>query len=43
MDTSMSKITVVDDVSEMTLKDAVNSDNQDMKSLLKSKWKEIQG
>ena len=39
----MSKIQVVDDVSEMSLQDAVKSDNQDMKSLLKSKWKEIQG
>jgi replicative DNA helicase len=43
MDTSMSKIQVVDDVSEISLQDAVKSDNQDMKSLLKSKWKEIQG
>ena len=43
IDTSMSTIKVVDDVSEMSLQDAVKSDNQDMKSLLKSKWKEIQG
>ena len=43
MDTSMSKIQVVDDAAEMSLQDAVNSGNQDMKSLLKSKWKEIQG
>ena len=43
MDTSMSKISVVDNVSEVSLQDAVNSDNQNMKSLLKSKWKEIQG
>jgi replicative DNA helicase len=43
MDTSMSKINVIDDVSEVSLQDAVNSDNQNMKSLLKSKWKEIQG
>lgn len=43
IDTSMSKIKVVENASEMTLDTAVKSDNTNMKNLLKSKWKEING
>ena len=41
MDTSMSKIKVVEEASEISLEDATRSDNTNMKKLLKSKWKEI--
>jgi len=41
IDTSKSRFEVVEDMAEMTLQDAVNSGEQDMKNLLKSKWKEI--
>jgi replicative DNA helicase len=43
IDTAMSKIQVVENASEMTLDTAVKSDNTNMKNLLKSKWKEING
>jgi len=41
MDTARSKILVVDSDDEMTLSEALRSDNNDMKTLLKNKWKEI--
>ena len=43
INTAMSKIQVVENASEMTLDTAVKSDNTNMKNLLKSKWKEING
>jgi len=42
IDTACSKIVVVSE-DEMTLTDAVLSDNSSMKDLLKSKWKEVNG
>jgi len=41
MDTARSKILVVDSDDEMTLSEALRSDNNDMKTILKNKWKEI--
>ena len=41
MDTARSKILVVDSDDEMTLSEALKSDNNDMKTILKNKWKEI--
>ncbi len=41
MDTARSKILVVDNDDEMTLSEALRSDNNDMKTILKNKWKEI--
>ena len=37
----MSKLTILEDASEMTLKDAVETHNPDLKQMLKQKWKEI--
>ena len=39
----MSKFWVVENSDELSLSEAVNSDNNDMKNLLKRKWKEING
>jgi len=41
MDTARSKIIVVDSDDEMTLSEALSSDNNDMKTILRNKWKEI--
>ena len=41
MDTARSKILVVNGDDEMTLSEALKSDNNDMKTILKNKWKEI--
>ena len=41
MDTARSKIIVVDSDDEMTLSEALKSDNNDMRTILKNKWKEI--
>jgi len=41
INTAMSKLTILEDASEMTLKDAVESHNQNLKQMLKQKWKEI--
>ena len=41
MDTARSKILVVDSDDEMTLSEALRSDNNDMKTILKNKWNEI--
>ena len=41
IDTSMSKIEIVDNSDELTLKEALDSDAKDMKTLLKVKWQEI--
>jgi replicative DNA helicase len=41
MDTARSKIIVVDSDSELTLSEALKSDNNDMRTILKNKWKEI--
>ena len=43
IDTSMSKIEVLDDVREMSIIDAIERDNSGTKDMLKSKWKEITG
>jgi len=43
IDTSMSKIEVLDDVREMSIVDAIERDNAGTKNMLKSKWKEITG
>ena len=43
VDCSMSKFWVVENSDELSLSEAVNSDNNDMKNLLKRKWKEING
>ena len=41
IDTSMSKIEVVDGSDELTLNEALASDAKDMKTLLKNKWQEV--
>lgn len=41
INTAMSKLTILEDASEMTLKDAVETHNHDLKQMLKQKWKEI--
>ena len=41
IDTSMSKFTAIEDASEMTLDDALESDNRSLKKLLNEKWKEV--
>ena len=41
LDTSMSKITVVENAEEMSLSDVVNTDQTNLKSLLKKKWNEV--
>ena len=43
IDTSMSKIEVLDDVREMSIVDAIERDNAGTRNMLKSKWKEITG
>ena len=43
IDTSMSKIEVLDDVREMSVVDAIERSNAGTKDMLKSKWKEITG
>ena len=43
IDTSMSKIEVLDDVREMSIVDAIEHSNAGTKDMLKSKWKEITG
>jgi len=43
IDTSMSKIEVLEDVGEMSIADAVEAHNVGTKNMLKSKWKEITG
>ncbi len=43
IDTSMSKIEVLDDVQEMSIVDAIERDNAGTRDMLKSKWKEITG
>jgi len=42
IDTSMSTIEIVDD-SELTLNEAVEQDDNEMKKVLKKKWKEVSG
>jgi hypothetical protein len=41
LDTSMSKINVVENAEEMSLGDVIKSDKSDLKSLLKEKWKQV--
>ncbi len=41
LDTSMSKIRVLEEASEMSLSDVVKSDESDMKNLLKQKWRQV--
>tara|TARA_A100001515_G_scaffold105068_1_gene85804 strand:- start:220 stop:1587 length:1368 start_codon:yes stop_codon:yes gene_type:complete len=41
IDTSMSKIRIIEDIGELSMADAVQSSNNNARSLLKSKWKEI--
>jgi replicative DNA helicase len=43
IDTSKSKLQVVEDIGELSIADAVQSSNKNTRSLLKSKWKEITG
>ena len=43
IDCAMSKIEVLDDVSEMSIVDAIERDNAGTRNMLKSKWKEITG
>ena len=43
LDTSMSKIRVVENGEEMSLADVLKTDAESMKSLLKKKWKEVNG
>ena len=41
INTAMSKLTILENADEMTLGDAVKAQNQNLKNLLKQKWKEI--
>ena len=41
LDTSMSKISIIENESEMSLSEVVKSDQSDMRSLLKKKWKQV--
>ena len=41
LDTSRSKLIIVEDNGEMSLDEVMSSDQSSMKNLLKSKWKEI--
>jgi len=41
LDTSMSKLKIVQDASEMSLSEVVKSDESDMKDLLKKKWRQV--
>ena len=43
LNTTMSKITVINDSDELTLNEVVESDNNSMKELLRKKWKEVNG
>lgn len=43
LDTSMSKLSIVEDAGEMTLNEAAKSDSSSMKNLLRQKWKEVNG
>jgi len=43
LDTSMSKIRVVENGEEMSLADVLKTDAESMKNLLKKKWKEVNG
>ena len=43
IDTSMSKISVVEEAAELSLTEVMIQDNKNMKQLLKSKWKEVNG
>ena len=41
LDTSRSKLIIVEDNGEMSLDEVVSADHSSMKNLLKSKWKEV--
>lgn len=41
LDTSMSKISIIENESEMTLSEVVEHDQSNMKQLLKKKWKQV--
>lgn len=41
LDTSMSKISIIENQSEMSLSEVVQSDQTDMRNLLKKKWKQV--
>jgi replicative DNA helicase len=41
IDTSKSQFQIIEDMTEMSLEEAVNNGERDMKNLLKSKWNEI--
>lgn len=41
LDTSMSKIKIIQDATEMSLSEVVQSDETDMKQLLKKKWRQV--
>lgn len=41
LDTSMSKISIIENESEMSLSEVVASDQSDMRNLLKKKWKQV--
>ena len=41
LDTSMSKISIIENESEMSLSEVVESDQSDMRNLLKKKWKQV--
>jgi hypothetical protein len=41
LDTSKSKIRVVEEAAEMSLCDVIESDKSDMKNLLKKKWRQV--
>jgi len=43
LDTSISKLFVVENAEEMTLGDVIETDSNSMKKLLKDKWKEVNG
>ena len=43
LDTATSKIRILDDTSEMSLSEVVESDKSDMKELLKKKWRQVNG
>ena len=43
LDTSMSKIYIIEDSDGMSLEDVIKTDSNSMKDLLKKKWKEVNG
>ena len=43
LNTAMSKISIIDNMDEMSLSDVIKSDQSSMKNLLKTKWREING